>query len=908
MDGKLQTLNHTFTNTYMPAKYPNSDGGTNTLTTEEWTRIVNEFNNTEAPYPKEKTLFGLFEEQVLKSPDAIALRKGDKTITYDELNKQSNRLAHLLIDSGILPEDNIGLLVTRDFEMIIGMMAILKSGGAYVPIDPEYPIDRQEYIFNQSLLKMVIADKDYPLQKLIDENKFIVIDFSNLTVFDDKNPGLQIDSKQLAYTIYTSGSTGRPKGVMIEHHSAVNLVLWVNDTYNVGGNDRLLFITSMCFDLSVYDIFGMLSAGGTLVIAESKEIQNVKTLQDMLVKYDITFWDSVPTTMDYLVRDLEREQPGYRHPGLKTVFLSGDWIPVDLPERMKTFFPEAKVISLGGATEATVWSNYFPVEQADKNWKSIPYGKPITNNFFYILDEQLQPVPMGVMGDLYIGGVGVARGYANDPEKTRNSFVPDPFNTSLGGVMYRTGDLGRMMPDLNMEFLGRKDNQVKIQGFRIELGEIESVLNSCEIVRSAVVLAKDDIDGKKMLVAYIVPKQKFDRDAVVNFLKTKLPQYMVPVVWIELEELPLTSNGKIDRKALPDHQEAIAEKKKLYVEPATETEKVMAALWKESMGIEQISVDDNFFELGGHSLMAVRILSKFEKKTGKNFQLSVLFKYPDVRSLSDFIDNFQNESIYTSLVPIKPSGTKTPLYIIHGEGLNILNFSHLATYVDAEQPIFGLQAKGLNGVDEPLDNLPDIAAHYLSEILQHNPNGPYLLAGYSFGGYVAVEMRKQLADMGKEVKMLMMFDTNAEKTEYKDWYSVLPKKVKRHLPRIVRSLMSQPINLLKNAIRRITDKIAENSAKKKEAKNFYQQIKNIKHKHLIAFRKYPMVPFDDKVYLYRADICVHYVNDPAYLGWKKFAKKGVELFHVPGDHLSMLLPPNVKEFASILQKSMDECQ
>lgn len=892
----------------MQVKYPATSEGDTALTPADWNLIVNEFNNTIASYPKEKTLFGLFEEQAAKTPYAVALRKGDKTITYDELNKQCNRLANLLIDSGILPEDNIGLLANRDFEMIVGMMAILKAGGAYVPIDPEYPIDRQEYIFNQSLLKMVIADKDYPLKDQIDEKKFVKIDFSKLGVFGDENPGLKINSKQLAYTIYTSGSTGRPKGVMIEHHSAVNLVLWVNNTYNVGQDDRLLFITSMCFDLSVYDIFGILSAGGTLVIAESNEIQNVKTLQEMLVKYDITFWDSVPTTLDYLVRDLEREQKDYRHNGLRTVFLSGDWIPVDLPGRVKEFFPQAKVISLGGATEGTVWSNYFPVDQTSKDWKSIPYGKPITNNFFYILDEQLRPVPIGEMGDLYIGGVGVARGYANDPEKTRNSFIPDPFNSELGGMMYRTGDLGRMMPDLNMEFLGRKDNQVKIQGFRIELGEIESVLNSCDLVTNSVVLAKDDSDGKKMLVGYIVPKGKFYRNAIVDYLKTKVPQYMVPAVWMQLDTLPLTSNGKVDRKSLPD-VDIKASAKKVYVEPATETEKVMAALWKESMGLEQISVDDNFFSLGGHSLMAVRILSKFEKKTGKNLQLAVLFKYPDIRSLSDFIDNSHTESIYKSLVPIKASGSKAPIYIIHGEGLNVLNFSHLVTYMDSEQPIYGLQAFGLIGEDEPLENLPDIAAYYIKEIMQHNPTGPYLLAGYSFGGYVAVEMRKQLMAMGRQVKMLMMFDTNAEKTEYKDWM-LLPKKVKRHLPKLlmfIRTLFSHPIELLKQKYQLFAQKRLEKNSQR-DAKSFYQKIKNIKQKHLIAFRKYPMETFDDKVYLYRADICVHYVNDPEFLGWKKFAKKGVVLYHVPGDHLSMLLPPNVKEFASILQKSIDECE
>jgi thioesterase domain-containing protein len=260
-------------------------------------------------------------------------------------------------------------------------------------------------------------------------------------------------------------------------------------------------------------------------------------------------------------------------------------------------------------------------------------------------------------------------------------------------------------------------------------------------------------------------------------------------------------------------------------------------------------------------------------------------------------------------VPVKASGNKAPIYIIHGEGLNVLNFSHLVTYIDSEQPIYGLQALGLIGDDQPLENLPDIAGHYIKEIMQHNPSGPYLLAGYSFGGYVAVEMRKQLTAMGKRVKMLMMFDTNAEKTEYKDWM-ILPKKVKRHLPKLlsfVKSLLSHPLALAKQRYQLFAQKRLEKTSNR-DAKSFYQKIKNIKQKHLVAFRKYPMEAFDDKVYLYRADICVHYVNDYEFLGWKKFAKKGVELYHIPGDHLSMLLPPNVKEFASILQKSIDDCQ
>ena len=447
------------------------------LTPEEWKAIIVDFNDTAAPYPRERTIHSLFEEQAINYLEHVALCKGVTVITYGELNKQANRLAHLLIDSGVSPGDNIGLLVTRGFEMITGMLAIMKAGGAYVPIDPDYPIERQEYIYNQSLLKMVVADNDYPLKTLLDKKAFIKINLNELDKFAETNPSLNTSGSQLAYTIYTSGSTGKPKGVMIAHHSAVNLILWVNRQFSVGRDDRLLFITSMCFDLSVYDIFGILAAGGTLVIAEQREIKDVKLLQNMLVDNRITFWDSVPTTMDYLVKNLELENPGYRFDGLKTVFLSGDWIPVNLPGRIKQFFPGADVISLGGATEGTVWSNFFPVKETPASWKSIPYGRPITNNFFYILNEQLQPVPLNVTGDLYIGGAGVAKGYANEPEKTKSAFIADPFNISLGGIMYKTGDLGRMLPDMNMEFIGRKDNQVKIQGFRVELGEIESILN-----------------------------------------------------------------------------------------------------------------------------------------------------------------------------------------------------------------------------------------------------------------------------------------------------------------------------------------------------------------------------------------------------------------------------------------------
>jgi amino acid adenylation domain-containing protein len=877
-----------------------SIGAHQILTPAEWKEIVIDFNDTVTPYPEQQTLFGLFEERVIALPGSIALRKGDKTITYYDLNLQANRLAHFLIGNGVVPGDNIGLLTGRDFDMIIGMLGILKAGGAYVPIDPDYPIDRQEYIYSQSALKLVIADKNYPLKSLLNEGDFIQIQADELIKQPGTNPQLDINSRQLAYAIYTSGSTGRPKGVMIAHHSAVNLVLWVNKQYHVGPYDNLLFITSMCFDLSVYDIFGMLAAGGSVVIAEQHQVQDVKQLQKMLIDYNITFWDSVPTTLDYLVRNLEQTNPGYNYAGLKTVFMSGDWIPVDLPDRIKKFMPNTQVISLGGATEGTVWSNYYPVRQTLKRWKSIPYGKPIANNFFYILNDQLQPVPQGVTGDLYIGGVGVARGYANDNVKTNASFIADPFNSGLGGMMYKTGDLGRMGTDMNMEFIGRKDNQVKISGFRVELGEIESVLNSYELVTSAVVLAKNDPEGKKRLLAYIVAAGKFDKEALTAYLKTKLPYYMVPALWIQLDHVPLTANGKIDRNALPNIAEPVAAKKVL--QPSTATEKTLKAIWLDCLGLSDISIDDNFFELGGHSLIAAQILSAFKNQTGHNLQLAILFQYPDIQSLATFIDSNTKaaEIDYTCLVPIKPTGSKTPLYIIHGEGLNVLKFSTLATNADPDQPIWGLQARGLNGIDAPMNDMKEIAKDYLDEILRHNPNGPYILGGYSFGGYVAVEMHRLLEKMGKAPDMLIMFDTDTERLDKKSWLKLLPQKIKRNIPRFFTYIRSGFIKT-KGEFTLPSKNLSDSGIKA-----FYDQIKNIQKKHLVAFNNYQMTPFNAKVYLFKADISVHYVADKIKLGWARYANNGVEVFEVPGDHRSMLEQPNATALAALLQQTLNK--
>ncbi|HXB45474.1 MAG TPA: amino acid adenylation domain-containing protein [Puia sp.] len=658
----IQTINHYNELLDSIVRTPQQKIGVLGLLTEaEQKALLSDFNNTLAVYPEHKTLVDIFHEQVLKTPDHIALQMKDQTLSYIELNRQSNRLANYLISQGVEQGDNVGLLIGRGFDMITAMYAILKSGAAYVPIDPDYPLDRQQYILNQSAVKLVLADDDYLLKNFIGTGQFMNIHAIDLNEYSPEDLPIKIEGSQLAYTIYTSGSTGRPKGVMIEHHSVVNLIQWVNMRFNVGPGDRLLFITSMCFDLSVYDIFGILSAGGTLVIALKNEVQNMKKLQEMLQAYAITFWDSVPTTMDNLIRELETSHRPYSQYALKTVFLSGDWVAVNLPQRINKYFPSASVISLGGATETTVWSNFYPVEKKLEGCTSIPYGKPLQNNFFYILNEQLQPVPQGVAGELYIGGAGVARGYANEPEKTSRAFMKDPFNCSAGGRMYRTGDIGKMLDDMNMEFIGRKDDQVKIRGLRVELGEIESVLNQSGLIRQAVVLAKNDREGKKSLIGYVVTNASFHREAVISHLKNKLPEYMIPTVWVKLDSFPLGTNGKIDRQALPE-VEAPDPSNEQHAAPRSDLEKTFSSIWQEVLGRKKIGIRDNFFELGGDSLLAVQIMTKIENETGKKIPLPFFFKFPTIEQQVACILKNQSDKPWKSLAPIKSSGSKKPLF------------------------------------------------------------------------------------------------------------------------------------------------------------------------------------------------------------------------------------------------------
>jgi thioesterase domain-containing protein/acyl carrier protein len=522
-------------------------------------------------------------------------------------------------------------------------------------------------------------------------------------------------------------------------------------------------------------------------------------------------------------------------------------------------------------------------------------------------------VPNGVVGELFIGGVGVARGYANDPVKTANAFFPDPFTDQWGGHMYRTGDLGRMLPDGNMEFIGRKDSQVKIRGHRVELGEIENVIRQNASVSKAIVLLSED---RNQLLAFIVPGKYYDRDTVIAFCKKKLPDYMVPAKWLEIDNLPLTTNGKTDTKTLLRIGSGKSTERN-YMAPVTGLEKQLAGAWAEILQLEKVGVTDNFFDLGGQSLIAVELIHQMEKKTGKELPLNILYKCPTIAGLAAYMQQEpEKKKKWRSLVAMKPTGNKTPVYIVHGDGLSLSNFQNLSNYVDAEQPVFSLQPIGLNGVDEPLENLAEIASHYIAEIIEHNPDGPYMLGGYSFGGYVAIEMRRQLEAMGKIVKMTAIFDTNAENIAYtKGWAAALPKKIKRQVPKflfIAQSIVTRPVTTIRYQYQLFSKRFDNLCYKvgikqRPELKGIDLHINKINETHFRAFKKYQLSPFDDKVYLFKAQSRLYFVDDIKFLGWNNYARKGVEVYDVPGDHRTMFHPPYVSELARSLQHALDNC-
>ncbi|GAB3738136.1 amino acid adenylation domain-containing protein [Spirosoma lituiforme] len=1247
-------------------------------------------------YPRQTPVHQLIAQAAAANPANIALSFNDQAISYQSLNETANQLAHVLIQKGIKAGQVIGIALDRSPEMLITLLAVLKTGAAYLPLDPDYPTDRLTFMLADSAATILITQAKHqgrlstPVAEVLVEQALI-----ESVVYSVDEPDRFVSGDDLAYVLYTSGSTGKPKGVLIEHHSLVNFLWSMLGAPGIKSDDVLLAITTISFDIAGLELYLPLVAGATVLMADTDTARDGRALVELINTKRVSIMQATPSTWRMML------DAGWNTFLPLKALCGGEALPQDLAEKLTDRCHE--VWNLYGPTETTIWST---VKKIARN-ELVTIGQPINNTQVYILDKFLRPVVTEAVGELFIGGEGVARGYLNRQDLTAERFVRLSFDKQPDRLLYRTGDLGKRLKNGEIQCLGRVDQQVKIRGHRIELGEIDNALVAIGDVKEAVVVAQEDRPGEQRLIAYVVPDSisptdsvswqerwnaiyatgmsvaeqtgnqkdvkselkdwahqsikrirhlqpkrvlevgcgdgqlllelapdvsqyiatdyaqaainklqpilatdpdrwrhvtasvasaddfsmipdasldlviihsvaqyfpdadylqrvieravnalvpggcifigdmqgkntltmhhtadqfqrssdestiadvrkvierrvliddelladpayfyrlqntvpsisavdvqlregrflnettkyhydvwlyignppevvdptvvidwhagfpnacieqtlteqpqailqvrnilnartaedysliqlidglpddtllsevrqkmrseqtglnpailwemgetydffahvKWSTDGTDNLmdavfiprkltrripkptldqadtlfvkelyrnpfaptltisqrqawqqqLRKTLPDYMVPGEFVLLSRLPLTLNGKIDRKALPPVSRREAESHTVLTAPRTDIEKLVAEIWQESLRLDTISVFDNFFELGGHSLIAVQIMTRLEKETGKHLPLSMLFECPTVEKLALALQMDGKFIVWDSLVPIKPLGTKTPLYIIHGAGLHVMLFNTLAKNMDADQPIFGLQAKGINGVDEPLSSIEEIAAYYIMAIRAQNPDGPYALAGYSFGGIIAYEMCRQLKQMGKEVKVLAMFDTHADQSNYLDpWISKVWGNVQIGLKKylytfvLLKKDISGTISYKKGSIkRRVTTMYSKLKYTANYHKVFYGNQHKVHKSNQQATRNYRLTPQHVTVDLFRAEKRMYYIQDFEFLGWKPFALEGVTVHKVPGDHVSLFNPPNDKEFALALQNLLN---
>ncbi len=601
------------------------------LTAVEHRQLLVEWNDTERDYPKVKCLHELIEAQVERTPDAVALVFEDKQLTYRELNSRANQLAHYLRELGIGPDSLVGICVERSVEMVVGLLGILKTGGAYVPLDPAFPKGRLRFMLEDAQVKAVVTQREVRSDLPEHGARTICLDSDWSAIGRESTENFACDAtpQNRAYVIYTSGSTGKPKGVEITHGSVVNFLTSMREKPGMTERDVMLAVTTISFDIAGLELYLPLVVGGRVVIASREIAVDGTRLSQHINNSQATVMQATPATWRILI------DAGWEGSKQLKILCGGEALPRELANKL--IEKSAALWNMYGPTETTIWST---VHQVSSTEGPVLVGRPIANTRIYILDHYMQPAPIGVPGELCIGGAGVARGYMNRPELTQEKFIADPFSEEPGARIYRTGDLARYLPDGNIELLGRIDHQVKVRGFRIELGEIEAVLREHPALRDAVVLAREDVPGDKRLVGYVVAAEPPPTTGELrSFLQRKLPDYMVPGMFVFLEALPLTPNGKVDRRALPAPDMTRPELESVFVAPEGGVEKTLAEIWRAVLGVERVGIHDNFFDLGGHSLLLTKVHSQLQAALGREVAMIDLFRYSTISTLAKYLSN-----------------------------------------------------------------------------------------------------------------------------------------------------------------------------------------------------------------------------------------------------------------------------
>ena len=881
------------------------------LSEAERHQLLVEWNDTHSEYPQDKCIHSLFEEQVQKTPLSVAVVFENQQLTYLELNQRANQLAHHLQSLGVGPEVLVGICVERSVEMVVGLLGILKAGGAYVPLDPAYPQERLAYMLNDSQMPVVLTQTKL-LDLLPDHDPVICLDTDWLLISSQRksNPMSGVKSSNLAYVIYTSGSTGMPKGAMILHQGVVNYLSWCTRAYSVSEGTGAPVQSSIAFDATITSLFSPLLVGQKVVLLPQK--QEIEALSAVLSSQsNFSLVKLTPAHLELLAQLLPAQIPAKP---TNALVIGGEALLGKSLSFWHNYAPNTRLFNEYGPTETVVGCCVYEVTQRTSLSQAIPIGRPIANTQLYVLDQFGQPVPIGVPGELYIGGDGLALGYLNRPELTIEKFIPNPFSDAKSERLYKTGDLVRYNCNGDIEYLGRIDNQVKIRGFRIELGEIEAILNTHPQIQQAIVTAIGDIPGNKSLVAYVVPSnESLTTNQLRSFLKQKLPKYMVPSVFVTLDTLPLTPNGKIDKLALPTPDSVSQENE--YIPPRTVIELQLTQIWSSVINIIPVGVRDNFFTLGGHSLLAVRLMSQIQQHFQINLPLATLFQSPTIEQLAHLLSSSTNSLPWSVLVPIKPNGNQPPLFCIHPAGGNVLCYQDLAYYLSSEQPFYGLQSVGLNPQNRPHTSIEQMATHYIKELQTVQPNGPYFLSGWSLGSLVAFEMAQQLCHQGEQIALLALLDSQIALLALldSDPPCITSQKPEDDAALLVRLLREDLDLYLLEQLRQFElDEQLIYVVKQAKQKNLVPEDFDLAQAHhlLKIYKLNAQAAQNYKPQYYSGSIVLFQASETdadLESTWNEIVEH-VETYIVPGNHQTMLQPPHVQTLVQKLQKYLEKAQ
>jgi amino acid adenylation domain-containing protein len=873
-------------------------------------QLVTGWNDTHCEYPGQ-AIHQLFEIQVERTPDRVALTCGDEQLSYRELNQRANQLARRLKEIGVGPDVLVGIFLERSFEMVVGLLGILKAGGAYVPLDPAYPRNWLAFLLQDSNASVLLTQERLLKNMPVHAAEVICLDRDWREIARNEAANLvgggTIDA--LAYVIYTSGSTGEPKGVLAPHRGAVNRFAWMWRKYPFAGDEVCCQKTSLNFVDSVWEIFGPLLQGVPAVLIPDEVLKNPLELVQVLSHRRVSRIVVVPSLLDLLLEAYEQESVSHKP---RLWISSGETLTAELCQKFHELLPESTLLNLYGSAEIAADATWHECDRLDGKSPSVPIGCPIANTQAHILDAHLEVVPVGVEGEIYLGGDGLARGYHGRPDLTAERFVPNPLPEYPATRLYRTGDLGFRGSDGQIKYVGRADHQVKIRGSRVELEQIEAALRKHPGLKTAVAALQDGGNGEKYLAAYVVPQRAegVTEAELGKFLKQSVPDYMMPARFVFLSGLPLMPNGKVNRRDLPRPEGQALADQSLIVPPKDEIEAELVEIWQSILDRHPLGVRQNFFDCGGHSLLVSRLLLRIDKAFGKKLSLADVFRAPTVEQLAEILRGHKAASRNPGVVPIQPKGTRPPLFWVRGGPL----FRSVAPRFGPDQPFLGLDLPPalIEQLSVPYQ-FEEIAAAFVKVVRQAHPHGPYFLAGLCVDGVIAYEMARQLTLEGERVAWVALFDAQ-NPTTYWDYsgdgrLGYLLKKGKFHLGKLRNLRLGQFSDFTRERLQGIVRRLNRMKwylsyrARRSSGHVSLQDLDAIIHPAAVRYRPQP---YSGRLILFQSTDWPEGKYWDYEAGWRNLAAGGIEVHRIPCDHLGMFEEPNVATVVSNLETSLSE--